>query len=214
MKFQFKIINTKKLKFALLVSVIFWLIVSILIVWLKVKIYVFGFTFILAPILAFVASIRYSLFKVDITLNSEQLILNDFALELKDICGYYIDDQSILLRELEIKDIKNKDYKIISLLMGANGKIFEDFLVQFTKNISTHNPNINKMTFFEFHKTQFKVQKFLLPFDIIFVVMVNLTFMYLLITGKMEFSWKILFVDLMFLSMLSFYRRNKLIDKK
>ena len=115
MKCQIEIINTKNLKYYLIFSFILWLMVTAIIAWLKVKIITFILFLLLTPTIGLIASIKYSKTKINLAISPEKLKFEEFIIEFKDVYGYYINDEALVLREIEIRDINNKDYKITTL---------------------------------------------------------------------------------------------------
>lgn len=209
MNYEIEIINSKKLTYCLLIGLLLWVFIFVLMVMFKADIWVSIISLVLVPVLGLIFSMKSSTKTVDILLTPNQLEFGDIKIEFKNVLGYYINDETLLFTEIEMRDIDNNEYKITSFSYGIKGKKFAAFLKNLLEHFSSENASIKKLTFYDFHKTQYRIQKFMMPIDLALVIAINLTFLYFFIFDNMEFTWKILGLDIIFITFLIFYRRNK-----
>ena len=161
-------------------------------------------TFISGLIIAFKLSNKESL----MVLKENMLEFNNNSIYFTDIEGYYIDKQSPFMSQLDLKTTKG-NFRITALKRGLEGRTFELFLNDFVKESLYCNNNIIQLNFFDIHKKQSVLTKTLLFILPVPLLILNLIFILRFLHHETDSIWKIIWVDILFLSMLSFYNRSQ-----
>jgi hypothetical protein len=151
--------------------------------------------------------------KIEISIDDFRMQFKDSNILLVDIVGYYINRNTPILTQIEIKDIKNNDYRFTSLNFGQKGKDFELFISDFLQKVKVTNKDCEKLSFYDFHQKQYKVFRVWICVDLALVILVNLGFLYLILFQNDHFNWKLLFLNFIFLGMYNFHKNNEKIYK-
>jgi len=148
--------------------------------------------------------------KIDISIDDFKMQFEDSDILLVDIVGYYINRDTPVLTQIEIKDIRNNDYRFTSLNFGKKGKDFESFLSDFLQKVQLTNKDFRELSFYDFHQKQYKISRVWIYIDLALVILFNLGCLYLMLFQKDHFDWwKLFFLNFIFLGMYNFHKKNE-----
>ena len=197
-----------------------WLLIFILffIVWVtnndtRISFLFFAIGFIAVFTSGLVLALKFSKRVSIICLNQNRLEFDDNNIELIDIQGYYINRESQVMTQIEIR-AKNHDYKITSTNYGQKGKEFELFLSDIVKKTKELNTEFKELSFYDFHKKQYSYFKRTIYIDLGVLILLNLVYLYLIIFRNVPFNWKLLFLNLIFVWVYDFHKKNEKKIKK
>ncbi|HOB85470.1 MAG TPA: hypothetical protein PK816_13255 [Candidatus Cloacimonadota bacterium] len=192
-----------------IVLFILWNIIT----YIKVNGLFFVIGFIIVFISGLAVALRFSRSEPKLLLTEINLEFENYIIKLKEIEGYYINKESPALTEIEFRD-KNRDYKIASINYGKKGKEFELFLTDFVEKSNKANEDIKEMSFYDFHNKQYTFFKSILYVTFTIVILLNLVYFYLIFVKKIPLNWKLLFLNITFVWLYFFHKRNEKKYKK
>ncbi len=147
--------------------------------------------------------------KIDLTLSGNFMLIDNIKIDLINVEGFYINNESPIMTMIEIRDKSSRVYGITSLNFGRIGKDFEIFLVDFENKIRDVNPGIKELNYFDFHSKQYIFTKTVLIVGSVLLLLVDLVFFYLVIYKQYPMTWKVLWINTLFFGLYGFYKRNK-----
>jgi len=192
-----------------IVLFILWNIIT----YIKVNGLFFVIGFIVVFMSGLTVALRFSRSEPKLLLTENNLEFENYIIKLKDIKGYYINKESPAMTEIEFRD-KKGDYKITSVKYGKKGKEFELFLTDFIEKSNQANKDIKEMSFYDFHNKQYTFFKSILYLTFAIVVLINLVYFYLVFVKKIPLNWKLLFLNITFVWLYFFHKRNEKKYKK
>lgn len=215
---KYKIVSVLSTRFLLLGLLSVPLLLLFILISVSFHLNLSKIIFIIAIILmfffVFTIAIKYSKKVIDILLTEDRLEFDGVVISFKEIEGYNINREGVLTSTIELKDKNHNVYSITALNICSKSKEFELFLSDFTEKAHCANKDIKELSFFDFHSRQQIFIKVIVYFGAIALTIFNLIYFYLIFTDKIRMSWKILWLDLLFVSILGFYQKNMQINNK
>lgn len=159
--------------------------------------------------LTFILSLIISKKVIAISLDDRKIQLGNQEVLLGEIIGYYINRESPIMVMIEIKDKSLNKYALTSLNFGKSGKDFTNFIRDFEEVVLTENQNVKQFTFFDFHPKQYFFTKIFLIVFAGIILIIDIIYTYQVIYGGYKLTWKIIFLNSIYLGLYGFYKRNK-----
>jgi hypothetical protein len=144
----------------------------------------------------------------NLEIQDNHFIFDGNDLLLDDLCGYLINTNNPIFIQFELRD-NIKDYKITTFKYCSTSRNFDLFLSDLISKTQCINPNFTELSFYDFHPKQFKHFNKTLIFDLIIVILINIAYLYFSIFKGLEFNWKILLLNFLFINYLYFHNKNK-----
>lgn len=169
----------------------------------------FGLLFFASFFLSYFIALNRSKSTTFILLDKNYIQIEQDKVNWVDIEGFYINREGIGMTEIEIRNNNNKVYSITSLNYSKIGKYFQDFLSEFENIAKIENPIIKELTYFDFRPKQQNNYRIFIIISTIILVFLNLISFYLILFTDFPFNWKIFLINLLFIGIYNFYKRNK-----
>jgi hypothetical protein len=161
----------------------------------------------LTIVIAILMGLRFAKKNITVIVDDSEIKFENISIQLTDIVGYYINRQSPIITQIEFKD-NYKDYSLSSPNYGQNGKDFETFLNDFLKGVQIANKNSMELSYYDFHPKQYKFSRVYIYVLMVVILIINLTYLFLVMFKNVSFNWKLLFLNFIFLGLYDFHRKN------
>jgi hypothetical protein len=168
----------------------------------------FAVCFVIVFFSGLIIALRFSGSNPKLILTEEQLEYENSQIKLADIDGYYINNESLVMIEIELRT-KQGDYKITAVSYGEKGRNFKLFLKDFVEKSNRANKDIKELGFYDFHNKQYILIRTTIYFQLAILILLNLFYFYLIFVKKIPFNWKLLYANFLFVWLYKFHRKNE-----
>jgi hypothetical protein len=207
MTFELKLIRLKKFLLLVLLSIplVIGGVISISVLFNSK-----GILFLAIPLLIiiFVLAQRKTGKKSKIILEADKLVLENRTINLKEVYGYFIDENV----SMAAMNIKLKTQEIIRFTISTtrdNKQNYQEFINHFLKTLLDTNPNIVELKFQDVHTRQMKLLGPIIYLMIFVVLIIDVMALLSFISGGNKFIYQLLYTNALLVGVVPYLIKRK-----
>ena len=139
----------------------------------------------------------------------EYLKIENQKIKYKNILGYFINETGLTQTALCLRLNTNKTIQITGTSVGKQGKAFQKAQDEIIRTLKSKNSQLLELEYQDVYVSQTNILRPIIYAMAGIVIIVDLTAIYLLITGKMNLPWQVFFVNFLLVGLTPYLKKGK-----
>ncbi len=146
--------------------------------------------------------------KIDLN-DGDHLKINNQEIAYQNIIGYFINDTGLTQTALCLRLNTEKTIQITSSSVGEHGKAFQKAKDEIIRSLKKNNGQLLKLEYQDVYIRQTNILRPILYVMAGIVIIMDITAIYLIVSGKMELPWQIFFVNFLLVGLIPYMKKRK-----